>query len=194
MRKSSWLVALVLIGATQAATVRAHKAHATAPVTELVLNSEPGDYGGQGMSYSYAEGDGGYEVFLRDLSHDGVIDDVIFSFNSPDSWDLEFETSKAGTQLERGFYDNAQRASLPKITKVSYDARGESLTVKGKKFDPTVSVIINGEMLRTAHFDSGNKISSKAIKVGSVVLQPGTYMMQVADLEGAISAPFAFSF
>ncbi|MFP5261881.1 MAG: Ig domain-containing protein [Blastocatellia bacterium] len=125
MRKLSCLVAALLFaGATQAATVRAHKTHAAAPVTEIVLSSEPGDYVGQGKSYSYAEGDGKYEVFLRDLSHDGVIDDVIFSFNSADSWYLEFETSKAGTPLEQGFYDNAQRASFAEPNHPGFSVSG----------------------------------------------------------------------
>ncbi|HEX8088148.1 MAG TPA: hypothetical protein VF762_04805 [Blastocatellia bacterium] len=324
MRKLSCLIAaLLFISATQMVPVRAHKAYVAAPVTELVLNTEPGDYIGQGKSYSYAEGDGRYDVFLRDLSHDGVVDDIIFSLNSTDFWYLEFETSKyiggglnyffnrkrglwrvsardqnrdgvvdyitltyddpkvgglfwfldfstanLGKGLAPGVYENAQRAPFeaaghpgfdvagegrgrnmltgrftildakfdysgeqpqiisfaakfeqhceggtsalfgsiyynslakpngptPKITKVSYDAQAALLTIKGKKFDSTVSLIINGEMVRFAPLDNRNKIASKTIKIGGVVLSPGAHTIQIANLEGAVSAPFTFSF
>lgn len=85
----------------------------------LVMESEPGDYIGQGLTYSYDESDiDTISPQTFDSSSDGLVDFVRLGlrfnpFPGGDWWNLDFNTDELpGVNLEPGFYDDAQRASF----------------------------------------------------------------------------------
>ena len=89
------------------------------PFIELSVQSEPGDYIGQGQDYVFtnAEGSLTWMPFASDFTNDGVVDHLRFSYDSddpnlPSRWSLTTATNKLGSNLVPGTYADAQRAAF----------------------------------------------------------------------------------
>ena len=79
---------------------------AAAQVTSLTMQSDPGDYIGQGQSYNYSQADGTFSALVF-----GTNTAVSIRFNTPSFdhwWNLNFATANGGP-LTPGVYLNAQR-------------------------------------------------------------------------------------
>ena len=95
-------------------------AFAATPVTVLVLNSQPGDYIGQGQSLSFTPADGTFAV-----SSSGST--VTLSFHNSDysqSWYLDFGTPVSG-KFAKGEYVGATRTAFRSPTRPGVDVFGD---------------------------------------------------------------------
>ena len=110
--------------ACAAALVLVTSISASAQYANLSLQSQPGDYIGQGQNYNYAytpaSTQGGVFATTGRLNASGVPDYVRFMFSrtlQPDGTynasGLTFTTEGLGTALTPGTYDNARRADTP---------------------------------------------------------------------------------
>lgn len=85
-------------------------APATAQVTSLTMQSDPGDYIGLGMTYNYGQADGTFNALVF-----GNGSAVSIRFNTPSYdhyWNLNF-ASATGAPLTPGVYLNAKRFAEP---------------------------------------------------------------------------------
>lgn len=83
------------------------------PSTQLLLNSEPGDYIGGGRNYSYGPADGVFSFETFDQTHDGLVDQVQIAFDGPDGrWSLAFGTNRLGRNISVGIYNQSQHATF----------------------------------------------------------------------------------
>jgi len=92
-----------------------------AAVSELIMNSDPGDYIGQGASYDYKSTDGTFGMSSGAAN-------VNISFQTPSFthwWYLDFGTQALGTRIGLGFYDNAMREAFPDYGHPGLDVYGD---------------------------------------------------------------------
>jgi Ca2+-binding RTX toxin-like protein/methionine-rich copper-binding protein CopC len=99
--------------------------------TSIHLESEPGDWVGQGQLYSFIDGIGEITAFAYDATGDGLVDGLEVSYDDDvHSWDLRFSTTQLGTNLVPGTYLNAERYALASPghpgLEVTGDGRGQS--------------------------------------------------------------------
>src|SRR5260370_7097830 len=90
------------------------------PKTFLTLNSQPGDYIGQGITQTFTPADGSFSV-------SNSSDAVSITFNTPtysQSWYLDFG-SPSTVNFGRGEYDGAQRTAFRSPTRPAIDVFGE---------------------------------------------------------------------
>jgi hypothetical protein len=115
-------------------------AFAATPQTFLTLNSQPGDYIGQGQQYTFTPSDGTFTFQMIN----GTIQ-VFFDGADGNSWTLFFEPP-VGATLTRGIYEYAQRfnSTLPGLS-VGGDGRGCN-TDTGRFLVSNVSISANGEV------------------------------------------------
>ena len=97
--------------------------------TSLHMQSQPGDYIGAGLSYSFDTGTGTFQPFMQDRNLDGEIDYVRvwyrdLSWPSGNNFMLEFATTKLGTNLEPGTYIGAARAAFAPVDVPGMDISG----------------------------------------------------------------------
>jgi hypothetical protein len=87
---------------------------AAAQITgQLTMQSDPGDYIGQGQQYQYTSESALFSAQAYDRTGDGQGDYVTLAVRMPDYshwWYLTFATNKLGTNLVPGVYTDAQRA------------------------------------------------------------------------------------
>src|SRR5579863_3546408 len=81
------------------------------PITELIVNSQTGDFVGGGQNYSYVAGAGlFFHMYSYSAEGDGIADSVVINFNetvgSDDFWSLQFDT-KTNMPFVPGLYANA---------------------------------------------------------------------------------------
>jgi hypothetical protein len=91
------------------------------PQTFLTLNSQPGDYIGQGITQTFTPADGTFSVSTSS-------DEVAISFNTPtfsQFWYLNFG-SPTTAKFGRGEYDGAQRTEFRSPTRPGVDVFGDS--------------------------------------------------------------------
>lgn len=102
----NWLGSIKCCAALLLLGLFAHASPATAQVTSLAMQSEPGDYIGQGQNYSYAQSDGTFSAQVY-----GNNTTVSIRFNTPSFdhwWNLNFASAN-GAPLTPGIYLNAKR-------------------------------------------------------------------------------------
>jgi hypothetical protein len=86
-------------------------AAAAAPLTQLSMSGEPGDFVAGTGSHLYREEDGAFGASASDRTGDGLVDYVSISFfNNDHFWFLDFGTNQLNQNLVPGLYANAQRA------------------------------------------------------------------------------------
>ena len=93
---------------------------AAGPQTFLTLNSQPGDWVGQGITQTLTPADGTFTV-------NNSSDTVSISFNTSDFsqfWYLDFG-SAASVKFGHGEYDNAQRTAFRSPTRAGIDVSGD---------------------------------------------------------------------
>jgi len=120
-------------------------AFASTPQTFLSLNSQPGDYVGQGIQATFTPSDGTFVL----QAINGVIE---FSFNTPDysqTWDGLFEPP-VGKTLVKGIYEYAQQFHYTKPgLSVGGDGRGCN-TDTGRFFVSDIAISSGGVVERLA--------------------------------------------
>ncbi len=90
------------------------------PQTFLTLNSQPGDYIGQGITQTFTPSDGTFSV-------SNSSDTVSISFNTPtysQFWNLDFGSATT-VKFGRGEYDGAQRTAFRSPTRPGIDVFGD---------------------------------------------------------------------
>src|SRR5260370_26980064 len=90
------------------------------PQTFLTLNSQPGDYIGQGITQTLTPADGTFSV-------SNSSDAVSISFNTPtysQFWYLDFGSAST-VKFGRGEYDGAQRTAFRSPTRPGIDVSGD---------------------------------------------------------------------
>ncbi len=93
---------------------------APADVVRLTMDSEPGDWIGQGQSRQYTEADG---TFSATSSSGGQRVTVLFNGGSGVWWNLQFKAPD-GSALTRGPYEGATRAAFSSPTGSGLDVSG----------------------------------------------------------------------
>jgi len=141
-----------------------------APQTFLQMNSEQGDYIGQGLDYYFTEADG---AFSARPSYAGNPDhfkkSVSFSFMAPgftDWWYLDFSTRQLSINLQKGTYQ-AQRFPFEPVgfagLNVSGNGRGSN-TLMGSFTIVDIDYNVNGEVNRfAASFEQHSEGSTAAL-------------------------------
>ena len=85
-------------------------------VSTLNMQSDPGDFIGQGATYSYALTNMNVIIHTLDMNKNGLVNRISFYLtdkkNTATNWSVNFATDKTNKELARGEYDNAQRASF----------------------------------------------------------------------------------
>ncbi len=133
-----------------------YAAQAQAPITELILHSQPGDFIGQGQDYVYTSADGTFQANAEPFLAPGqgigtgpaTYASFFFSGNSPGIFSsLDFATNALpGTPLGPGVYTDAQRAAFAELghpgLDVSLNGRGSntltgSFTISDAQFGPS---------------------------------------------------------
>lgn len=107
-----WLPSAFAFLALATAALRA------APLFQLELQSEPGDYIGQGQTYAYDLSTANFSIISQeDRTGDGLTDYIWFRVWQPPvegwwiRWDLIFSTDQIGANLQAGYYPDAERGS-----------------------------------------------------------------------------------
>ena len=122
------------------------------PIAMLTMQSQPGDYIGQGQSYNltYTGSDIVAQVIQTVAGSPAEIDFILWPTTNPFAL-LYFGTNQLGTPLEVGSYTDAQRAAFAAPghagLDVSFDHRGSN-TLTGS-FDITQLVIGPGNTIQT---------------------------------------------
>ncbi len=111
------LTVININGETDVDTISINIASKSDPVTYLSMQSEAGDYIGQGLNYDYDINDG-----LFDLSD--IIDGISIYFNGQEYWYLYF-TAPSGTPFEPGPYEGATRHPFQASTEPGLSVSGE---------------------------------------------------------------------
>lgn len=115
MSKSMARLVLCMVALTTAAL-------AATPQTFLTLNSQPGDYVGQGQQYSFNASQG---TFL--IGTVPNLGEVVMTFHSPDwsqTWQMGF-APPAGHKLNKGMYEGAQSVAVGSPTAPGISASGD---------------------------------------------------------------------
>ena len=86
-----------------------------------------------------------------------------------------------------------QSTEGPVITKIKYKAAKKRLIVRGKNFDSTCSLIINGYRVEINPYNPQNTIG-ESIVLSGVSIPSSAYQFQVANSKGELSPPYLFSF
>jgi len=120
------------------------------PPTSLVIQSDSGDYIGQGQNYNYTSSNATFNVIAGRIQSDGKVASVHFSITSTtDSsqwWYVDIETATMGQDLVPGVYTNAQRAAFAAQGHPGLEVYGEGrgsntltgqFTIINAKFDYT---------------------------------------------------------
>jgi hypothetical protein len=87
-----------------------------------------------------------------------------------------------------------QSTSGPVITKVKYKAGKKKLILRGKNFDSSCSLVVNGRRVEVNPYNPKNTISGDTMVVSGVLLPAGTFQFQVANSRGELSQSYLFSF
>jgi hypothetical protein len=91
------------------------------PKTFLTLESQPGDYIGQGITQTFTPSDGTFSI-------SNGTDEVVITFNTPtfsQFWYLDFGSANT-VKFGRGEYDGAQRTSFRSPARPGIDVFGDS--------------------------------------------------------------------
>ncbi len=118
------------------------------PQTFLTLNSQPGDYIGEGITQTFTPSNGTFEV-------SNSADAVSVSFNSSDFsqfWYLDFGSPMAA-KFGRGEYDDAQRTAFRSPTRAGIDISGDGRgcnTDNGRFLVTDFALNVDGTIARLA--------------------------------------------
>lgn len=78
----------------------------------------------------------------------------------------------------------------PHITKGSYNKKTQTLTLEGVNFDSSDCIIINGTQAMFNPFNRNNNITARQIHLVDINESSNTLNIQIANVEGLISAPY----
>ena len=99
-----------------------------APVSELVLDSDPGDYIGAGQHLTYTLADSTFAGGMATTDGNGAPTYVTIQVHGPqpiDSWFLQFSSTQIGRPLAVGFFDKAERAPFASAGHPGVDVSGQ---------------------------------------------------------------------
>ncbi len=98
----------------------AYSASAATPATYIYLNSQPGDYIGQGMTHTFTPADGTFSIFNTTSTVSVYFHNADYS----ESWYLVFGSPKS-LKFAKGEYEGAQRTPFRSPTRPGVDVSGD---------------------------------------------------------------------
>jgi len=144
------------------------------------------DVGGEGRGCNRVTGD--FTVLEAKFDYSGGSPRVI-------SFAAEFEEHcEGGSGTLRGtvFYGSVPPPPsnhAPSIRSASFNPAAGKLTVRGDNFNSQCTVLVDGGQVIINPNDPKNRLGS-VIKVRGLSLPPGSHRIQVANVDGEVSAPF----
>lgn len=112
-----WFIGLVLSALTIAPL-----ATAASPATFVTLESQPGDFIGQGITQTFSPGDGTFQV---STTFGGGVSVFFHTTNFSSFWSLDFGPPTGGALTPVEVYEGAQRFAFHSPTRPGIDVSGD---------------------------------------------------------------------